>query len=81
MEPKEAVEEFIKAEGYDFTVLLDEAGLVSQLYDVRSHPVTFIIAPSGDIMGFGKGYREWDTEEMKTLFDTLVAQGASSAQD
>ncbi len=78
MEPREKVEEFFKDKGYDFTVVLDEFGRASQLYEVQSHPATFIIAPSGKIVGSAIGYREWDSAEVKAIIDRIMPKGASA---
>lgn len=81
MEPEETVEKFIDGKGYDFTVLLDETGLVSGIYGVQSHPMTFIVAPSGEIVGLGLGYKEWDSEGVKAVIDRLISQGPSASQN
>ncbi len=74
LESRDTVEKFIKAEGYDFTVLLDEFGRASQFYEVRSHPTTYVILPSGNIAGFSIGYREWDSAAMVAIMDKFIAQ-------
>jgi (2Fe-2S) ferredoxin len=73
MEPRATVEKFIGENGYDMTVLMDEAGLAANLYGVGSHPTTFIVAPSGELVGSAVGYREWDRAEMRAIIDSLLA--------
>jgi hypothetical protein len=72
MEPRATVEKFIDENGYDLTVLMDDAGLVTQLYGVRAHPTTFIVAPSGELVGHAVGYRDWDKAEAKAIIDRLL---------
>ena len=66
------VEGFIKRHGYKFPVLLDTDAKVSNLYDVRSHPRTFIIDPEGRIIGIAVGYRKWDSKAMLLLLEKLI---------
>ncbi len=71
-EPKEAVEEFIEKEGYSLKVLLDQDGLISSRYNVRSHPMKFLIDEEGYVVGLALGYRDWSSGEMKALVDRLI---------
>jgi len=66
-EKREDVRDFMKKNGYTFTVVLDEDAYVSYRYRVRSHPMKFLIDPSGKIVGWASGYRQWDTEAMRML--------------
>jgi peroxiredoxin len=77
-ESKAVVEDFIRAGGYTLPVLLDIDGKVSSLYNVRSHPKTLIIDPSGRVIGIASGYREWDSKAMLTLFEKLLNEDQSS---
>ncbi len=64
---------FTEEEGYNFPVLLDKDGQVgSQLYGVQAIPTTYLIAPDGTILGRKAGTREWDTPEIKSLFNSLM---------
>jgi peroxiredoxin len=71
-EEKEKVEEFVKERGLSFRFLLDKNTYVSKSYGIRSHPMKFLIDERGDLIGIAYGYREWDTEEMKTLIKRLL---------
>lgn len=77
-EEKGVVEDFIDSQGYTFTVLLDRDGRVSSLYNVNAHPKTFIINPSGPVIGIAEGYREWDSRAMLLLFEKLVNKRSPS---
>ncbi len=72
-EGKETVERFVRSRGLTFKVLLDEDGGVAARYGVRSHPMKFLIDAEGDLVGLAMGYREWDTEEMKSVIRQLLA--------
>jgi peroxiredoxin len=75
-EKKDKVERYVRERGYSFEFLLDEDQQVTAKYGVRAHPMKFLINMNGDLIGIGHGYREWDTEEMKSLIQRLI----SSAQ-
>lgn len=71
-EKKETVLEFVEARGLSFQFLLDEDTQVSKRYGIRSHPMKFLINKEGNVIGTAIGYREWNTEEMKQLIQTLT---------
>lgn len=70
-ETRETVQDFMQEYGYSFEVLLDERGSVSFQYMVRSHPTKFLIDPKGKIVGWARGYRQWDTKAMRMLINTV----------
>ena len=72
-ETKETVLAFVEDNNLSFTFLLDEDKQVSARYGVRSHPMNFLINKKGDLIGVSRGYREWDTEEMKKLISLLLS--------
>ncbi|TNF55006.1 TlpA family protein disulfide reductase [bacterium] len=71
-EKAEIVQQFVHDRGLSFRFLLDEDGRVSAQYGVRSHPMKFLIDKNGNLIGIAYGYREWDTEEMKSLIQLLI---------
>ncbi len=77
-EDPEDVMDFMKKNGYTFSVVLDEDAYVSYRYSVRSHPTKFLIDPSGKIVGWARGYREWDSVAMRMLIDK-VSEGEQVA--
>ena len=72
MEPQETIKNYMKKENLNLTVLLDRFGKVSTQYNVRNHPVKFLIDGEGKLMATGFGYRDWDSEEMNKLVNILV---------
>jgi peroxiredoxin len=71
-EKKETVLRFVEKNKLSFTFLLDKDGQVSAQYGVRSHPMKFLIDRNGKLIGVSRGYREWDTEAMKSLIQQLI---------
>ncbi len=71
-ENKKTVEEFVRERSLSLPFLLDEKNEVSTMYGIRSHPMKFLINMQGDVAGIAYGYREWDSEEMKSLIRTLM---------
>ena len=72
MEPQETIKNYLKKENLNLTVLLDRFGKVSAQYNIRSHPVKFLIDGEGKLMAIGFGYRDWDSKEMIKLVNILV---------
>lgn len=72
MEPQETIKNYMKQKNLNITVLVDTFGKVSTQYNVRSHPVKFLIDGEGKLMATGFGYRDWDSEEMNKLVNILV---------
>ncbi len=71
-EKRDTVKSFIDKKGYSFLNLLDKDSQVSVQYGVRSHPMKFIIDKKGDLIGMARGFREWDSNEMKDLISLLI---------
>jgi len=71
-ENRDTVKKFIDNKGYTFLNLLDKDRQVSTQYGVRSHPMKFIINKKGELIGVARGYREWDSNEMKNLISLLI---------
>lgn len=66
------VSRFAKDKGLSFGMLVDEDSSVTARYGVRSHPMKFLIEKNGDLRGVAMGYREWDSDEMKSLVRKLM---------
>ncbi len=66
------VKKYLEKNGYTFPGLLDTDGNVSVQYGVRGHPTKFLIDKKGELIGVAKGYRKWDTDEMKLLIQSLM---------
>ena len=73
-EKKEKVLKFVEDRELSFTFLLDTDKQVSAQYGVRSHPMKFLINKNGELIGVYRGYREWDSDDMKSLVSALIDQ-------
>ena len=74
-EKNETVLRAVQNEGVTYTNLLDKTGEVSELYGVQSTPVKFLIDTNGNMVGAALGYRDWDSDNIKTLIETLMKPG------
>ncbi|MBI5058000.1 MAG: TlpA family protein disulfide reductase [Nitrospirae bacterium] len=71
-ENRDTVSKFLEENNISFDVLLDEVGAVSSQYGVRSTPMKVLIDAKGNLAGVSLGYREWDSDEMRTLIKLLA---------
>ncbi len=74
-EDKKKVKKFIKKYELTFPVLLDKTGKVGGIYGARAIPTTYIIDRDGFIIGRTIGAREWDTQEIITVFREILENG------
>ncbi|MPQ43150.1 cytochrome c biogenesis protein CcdA [Clostridium tarantellae] len=51
----EGIKEFLNEKGYAFPVVFDESGKVTEIYQIRSLPTTFMINTNGEIYGYVTG--------------------------
>jgi len=73
-EDKDTVLNHARKNNLSFTNLLDEDGKVSAQYGVRSTPTKILIDPEGNLVGMSLGYREWDTDEIKSLIRMIISK-------
>ena len=71
-EKKSLVTRYVRDNGLTYTNLIDETGKVSGQYGVSSTPVKFLIDAEGNMVGAAMGYREWDSDEVKALIETVM---------
>ncbi|MCF7919014.1 MAG: TlpA family protein disulfide reductase [Candidatus Cloacimonetes bacterium] len=64
--------EYIAEKGYGFTVLHDPRREVQRLLKVSAIPVTFIVAPDGEIFYQHIGYKEGDEIELEAKLKELL---------
>jgi peroxiredoxin len=75
-ESRDQVKAFVEEHKLTFTVLLDPAGSVSELYQVWGLPVTTIINRRREIVGKALGSREWYSKESREFFRELLAENS-----
>ena len=67
------VKRIVDKGNYSFTVLLDMEGDVSKAYNVRSHPVKYLINRQGELVSVSLGYQDWASDKVKAKIDILMA--------
>ena len=72
MEPRETIINFLEPQDLNIKVLIDRFGKVSTQYNVRSHPIKFLIDSDGKLIAVGLGYRDWNSAEMNQLVNILT---------
>jgi DsbE subfamily thiol:disulfide oxidoreductase len=72
-EPKDTVQKFVRDNGFAFTVLLDAQGDVGGAWGAQSIPTTYLIDRKGSILARSVGSREWDSPDMVSLLETILA--------
>lgn len=73
--PKE-VKGFFKEHNLTFTTLLDREGKVFDLYKAWALPSTYLINKRGEIVGKVVGYRDWHSDQARSLFRQLLEDKA-----
>ena len=71
-ENRKKVRKFMKKNGIDFPVYLDESGEIAVEYGVNGIPTTFIIDPEGKVAGWAVGPRPWGSEDSIALMRALM---------
>ena len=67
-EGSERVRKFLKKRQYSFPVMVDPDMEITRLYGVRNIPITYLVDPSGVIIGRALGPREWGNQELLQFF-------------
>ena len=68
-----AVAPFVREMGLTFPVLLDPEATLSPRYGATGYPETFIIDRNGQVVNHTIGPEQWDSEQMVTYFEQLLA--------
>ena len=71
-EDKKKAVNFAKKNGYNFTVLIDESGKVSESYRASFLPTTFVIDRNGMAIGKAVGARDWASPAAIKIFRELL---------
>ena len=68
------VRPFVKANNYDFPVLLDTNSEVARMYYARMIPYTVILDKTGNIVYTHVGYKKGDELEVKEIIEKLLSE-------
>ena len=71
-EPEDLVRDFQKEFKLSFPVLFDTQGKVSEKFEFRGHPATFLIDRKGFLVGKVIGERDWSSPEAMALVSDLL---------
>ena len=70
--PRALLDPYLKHLGLTFPILLDPEAATAGAWRVTGIPATFLIRPGGHVVGLAMGAREWNSDEMRALLDTLL---------
>ena len=73
------VNSFMRRHGLNFTVPLDSAGRVSNLYRVFGIPVSYLIDGNGRAIGMKAGSRDWASRDVIEVFRKLIGGDGGAA--
>jgi len=71
-ESKDAVLKSVRKNGVSYTNLLDTDGQVSAQFGVSSTPMKFLIDRQGNLVTAAMGYRDWGSDDFKSLIQALI---------
>ena len=72
-ESSDKVAAWVKKTGLEFPVFLDEDGVATRAWKVRSTPTVFIIDRQGRLIGKTVGTKPWTSPTGRALFSALLA--------
>ncbi len=70
------VKGYVSRKNLTFLNLLDPKAATAAQYGVRGVPMTFFINSRGVVVAYATGYRKWDSEEARKMFQQFLS-GAS----
>ena len=75
-ESRERVRKFLKKRNYSFPVMTDPEMEITRLYGVRNIPITYLVDPSGVIIGRALGPRKWSEPKLLNFFRSRMNRQA-----
>jgi peroxiredoxin len=70
--PRGLIDPYVRNLKLTFPILLDPDVATATAWRVTGVPATFLVRPGGEVAGSAVGAREWNSEEMKALIETLL---------
>jgi peroxiredoxin len=70
--PRPLIDPYVRNLGLTFPILLDPDSKTAGAWRVTGIPTTFVIRPGGEAAGMAVGPRDWNSQEMRALIETLL---------
>ena len=70
--PRGLLDPYVTHHDLTFPILLDPDMKTARAWRVTSLPATFIVKPGGLVAGMAAGARDWHSDEMRALLETLL---------
>jgi peroxiredoxin len=70
---RKLVKAYVNRKNLTFFNLLDPKSATAAQYGVRGVPMNFFINPQGKVVAAASGYRKWDSEEARKMFQQLLS--------
>ncbi len=70
---RKLVKGYVSRKNLTFFNLLDPKTATAAQYGVRGVPMNFFINPEGKVVAVASGYRKWDSEEARKMFQQLLS--------
>jgi peroxiredoxin len=70
--PRALLDPYLKNLGLTFPILLDPDMAAAGAWRVTGIPATFVIRPGGEVVGLAIGAREWNSDEMRALLESML---------
>ena len=77
--PRALLDPYVKNLDLTFPILLDPDMAAANAWRVTGLPTTFVVRPGGEVVGVAIGPREWNSEEMRSLLETMLPAGGRPA--
>jgi len=71
---RKLVKGYVSRKNLTFLNLLDPKSATAAQYGVRGVPMNFFINPQGKVVAAASGYRKWDSEEARKMFQQLLSE-------
>jgi peroxiredoxin len=73
--PRALLDPYLRNLSLTFPILLDPDMATAAAWRVTGIPATFVIRPGGEVVGMATGPREWNSDEMRALLETMLPSG------
>ena len=70
---RKLVKAYVSRKNLTFLNLLDPKAAIAAQYGVRGVPMNFFINPQGQVVAVANGYRKWESEAARKMFQQLLS--------